>query len=58
MEDIVITKDKEHFLKSERSYFTNMTDTEYKYQMYDDMISCNKCGVLYWKDCAKRCDCR
>jgi len=53
----IVTKDKKQFLQAERDWFPSMNDAEYKEQMYDDADSCKKCGVWYWKDCARRCNC-
>ncbi len=53
----IITTDKRDFLKNERPWFPSMTNKEFKQGMYDDVISCDKCGIWYWKDCKKRCSC-
>jgi hypothetical protein len=53
----IVTKDKKHFLQSERKYFIIMTDTEYKKHMAEDAKICKKCNVWYWKECLKRCKC-
>jgi len=53
----IITSDKKQFLQKERPWFPSMTEIEYKEQMYDDAISCKNCGIWYWKDCTKRCQC-
>lgn len=54
----IVTKDKKKFLQAERDWFPSMNDVEYREQMYDDAVSCKKCGVWYWSYCAKRCKCK
>ena len=53
----IVTKNKKQFLQAERGWFPSMTDAEYKDQMYDCANSCTKCGVWYWSECLKRCQC-
>ena len=52
----IVTKDKKQFLQAERGWFPSMTDSEYKDQ-YDSADRCKKCGVWYWSECLKRCQC-
>lgn len=54
----IITTDKKKFLQEERTWFPSMTNNEYKEQMYNDVLFCENCGILYWSDCVKRCDCK
>lgn len=56
--ETIQTKSKEKFLQKERIYFSTMTDNEYREEMHGYAQSCKNCGVWYWNDCAKRCECR
>jgi hypothetical protein len=53
----IITRVKKKFLASEKQYFSNMTNKEYKEIMSDDADKCEQCGIWSWSECAKRCSC-
>lgn len=55
--ETVKTKVKEKFLHHERPWFPSMTDDEFKDFMVEDAVSCKNCGIWYWNECNKRCDC-
>jgi hypothetical protein len=57
MEDI-ITKDREEFLLSEMKHFGKRSLESFKIYMKDMDTTCKKCGIYYWKDCNKRCECK
>jgi len=53
----IVTTDKETFLKAEYPCFKNIWKSynKFKKEMSDDIKKCEKCGVLYWNNCQKRC---
>ena len=55
--EMIKTKSKKEFLQEERDWFPSMTNDEYKEEMTEDAISCKNCGVWYWVECKKRCNC-
>ena len=56
MEDIV-TKNREEFLLKEMPHFGKRSIKSFKKYMKDMDVSCEKCGIYYWKGCQKRCKC-
>jgi hypothetical protein len=53
------TKDKEEFLASEMQQFYGKENLErFKVLMKDMDVSCEQCGIYYWKGNKKRCNCK
>ena len=53
----VVTKDQEKFFLSEMKHFGKRSLESFKKHMEDMDATCENCGVYYWKDCKKRCEC-
>jgi hypothetical protein len=53
------TTNEETFLKKEFAAFKGVVNS---YETYlavfqEDVTKCNLCGVFYWNNCVKRCNC-
>lgn len=56
----IVTKNRQEFLKSEyEDYYKDNFKTykEFRDEMKFLVDRCKECGILYWKNSSKRCDC-